>query len=801
MTLSLNLSGHVRIVAILTAIAISASSSLFADAPSAAYIFPAGGQRGQTVEIRVGGHYLHGDCPFEMLGGGIEAPKILKRAGKITWFEGPVIPLPDSQKKEDYPWEHTGSVKIAPDAPLGFRRWRVWTSQGVTPTMKFVVGDLPELVEVEVAGEPLPRPVVLPITINGRIFPREDVDVWTFKAQAGSSYVCEVVAARIGSSLDSRLEIRNPQGQPVAENVDTFGHDSFVRFTAKETGNYQVRIHDVNFDGLQHFVYRLTVTDGPHVERVFPLGGQRGTATPFTVSGQLVPEEPFVLTLPQITSASYPHRFNIDGRASNTILLDVGDAPEQIEAEPNDNASDAPVFELPAVLNGTIEKRGDVDAWQFEAKKDEQLVFEVRAASLGSRLDSVIAVYDEAGKELGTNDDRGKTDADSQLSVKIPQDGRYRITIRDRFVHRGGTNFAYRIYAGPAKEALPGFDVALPVDGLTLLRGAETKIKFTTIRRGGFQGSIELRFDGLPKGVEVAGNVIAEKKNDTQVVFKVEATAPINLQHVRVSSVATVAEQQVMQPIVQSASSGEDLEVDHIAMAVAIPTPFKVVGAFETRYADRGSTFTRHYSLERDGYAGPIQIRLAERQVRHLQGVTGQTIDIPMGQDEFDFRVKLPPWMEIGRTSRTCVMAVAEIKDETGKTHTVSYTSHAQNDQVIILVDPGQLDLKLEHQSLTAREGTTRELAVEVARGRGISGDVRVELIVPDHIAGVLAKSIVVAGDQRQATLVLQFATGQLGPFNGPLLVRATAMRDGHPYTAERSITIVPQQNIDRASE
>ncbi|MFM7866696.1 MAG: hypothetical protein ACKPHU_21000, partial [Planctomycetaceae bacterium] len=30
-----------------------------ADEPTASYIFPAGGQRGTTVEFHVGGHYLH----------------------------------------------------------------------------------------------------------------------------------------------------------------------------------------------------------------------------------------------------------------------------------------------------------------------------------------------------------------------------------------------------------------------------------------------------------------------------------------------------------------------------------------------------------------------------------------------------------------------------------------------------------------------------------------------------------------------------------------------------------------------
>jgi len=781
------------LVAVIATTAVATSAESLADAPSVSYIFPAGGQRGKTVDVHVGGHYLHDDCPFEMLGDGVAAPSHLRRASDVTWFEGPVIPLPGSQRKEDYPWEHIGRLNIAPDATLGFRRWRVTTSQGVTPTMKFVVGDLPELVEEEIAGEPRPTQVALPVTINGRIFPREDVDVWTFEAQAGTSYVCDIVAQRIGSPLDARLEIRDPHDRPVAENVAATGQDAFVRFTAADSGTYAVRIHDVDFGGLQHYVYRLTITAGPHVQHVFPLGGQRGTTTEFTLGGQRTPTRPLTLPLPDTIEMAYQHRFVIDGQTVNPVLLDIGDAPESREAEPNDSAGDANTIELPAVLNGRIERPGDIDTWRFAGKRGERLEFDVRAARLGSPLDSVLAVYDAEGKQLGSNDDRGGI-SDSRLAITLPQDGLFRIEIRERFSQRGGEAFAYRIHAGPAQPLMPGFEVNLPTDGLTLPRGAETKLKFVAARRGGFTGPIEIRFDGLPAGVEVSGNEIPAKKSDTQVVFKVDAKAPVQVQRVRVRGAALIAEQEVVQPIVQAATSREDMDVDHLAVAIAMPTPFKVIGEFETHYAERGSTFTRHFSIDRGGYDGPLKVRLAERQVRHLQGVSGSVVDVPAGEDEFDYQIKLPPWMEIGRTSRTCVMAVAEVKDETGNLHTVSYTSHAQNDQVIVLVDPGQLDLKLANETLTAQPGSTYELDVGVARGKGIAGDVRLELVCSAHIQGLSAQPIVVTADQQHGTLNLEFATDSIGPFNRPLVIRATARREGLPYTAERLLTVVPAQ-------
>jgi hypothetical protein len=51
-----------------------------AEQPFVSYIFPAGGQRGTAVELRVGGHYLHERCPFEMLGPGVNAHGELHRA-------------------------------------------------------------------------------------------------------------------------------------------------------------------------------------------------------------------------------------------------------------------------------------------------------------------------------------------------------------------------------------------------------------------------------------------------------------------------------------------------------------------------------------------------------------------------------------------------------------------------------------------------------------------------------------------------------------------------------------------------
>src|SRR5262249_14041274 len=110
-----------RLVLILLA-ALGAPAAASADAPVASYIFPAGGQRGTTGRFRVGGMNLHRGCGFELLGRGVKASGRVLRTDTL-WFEGPLLPLPDSQQAEDYPKDFAGEARIDADAPLGVRHW------------------------------------------------------------------------------------------------------------------------------------------------------------------------------------------------------------------------------------------------------------------------------------------------------------------------------------------------------------------------------------------------------------------------------------------------------------------------------------------------------------------------------------------------------------------------------------------------------------------------------------------------------------------------------------------------------
>jgi Bacterial pre-peptidase C-terminal domain len=756
-------------------------SAAAADPPTASYIFPAGGQRGKTVSIRVGGLNLYDTCGFEMLGPGVEVSNPLKRT-KTLWFEGPLLPLPDSQQQEDYPRDMTGRVTIAADAPLGLRHWRLWTAQGATPAMKFLVGDLPEVVEQEIDGDPVPVEVKPPVTVNGRIFPRENVDVWTFRATKGQTWTCEANAIRLGSPLDARLEVLGPDGRRIAEKVGD-GSDPRLRFTAPADGTYSVRIHDVNFHGGQAYVYRLTITADPYVDRAFPLGGRRGTTTKFELSGQGLPASAAAIPLPAAGSTDFAHRLDIGGRLTNPFFLDLDELPEYLEGQTKEPVA------MPAVLNGRIARPGDVGDWTISLKKGEPIEFDLRAGRLGSPLRGVLALLDAAGKELARADSAANGQLDPSLRFTAPIDGTYHVRVAERFRQRGGSDFAYRLRIAPPSAARD-FRLTLATDALSLNRGQQAKLKVTAERLGGFNEPIVLTLDGLPPSVTATSTTIPPSQSSVEITLKAEAAAKIKASRLTVRGTAKVGDATATRTAVLRGGRGEP-DVESVLLAVALPTPFKVVGDYDMRWAARGTVHRRKYRIERDGYDGPIEVMLADHQARHLQGITGPTITVPAGATEFEYPVTLSPWMEMGRTARACIMAVARVKDADGE-HTVSFTSINQNEQVVAVVGPDPLGVDTERGSIVAEPGKTINLGVTVSRGKGFDGPVKVELVVPEHMAFVVADPVEVPDGQGKAVLAVRFAAGARGPYNMPVIVRATLVHKGAPVVGEVRLDVRP---------
>ncbi len=726
-------------------------SSLRANPPTAAYIFPAGAQRGTSVDVRVGGLFLHDKPAFEVTGPGVTASPHLTPA-KRMWFEGPILPLPDSQRQEDYPADTQGKIALAKDAPLGARRVRVFTAQGGAGGPVFVVGELPEVIEKEIDGEPVAKPITLPVTANGRIFPREDVDLWEFDAVAGKTVTAFVHAQSLNSPLVTKLDIIDAKGNVVAEQMlhACVGTDASAKFTPKVAGKYRVRVTDANTLGGPAYVYRLTVTTADVPAFHFPL------------------------------------------KAKPDTLKDATDASKSLQG--------------PIALNGVIERSGTVSEWKLDLKKAGSYTFDLQARRYESPLCGVVAIFDATGKELKRAEGTETADPGA-FAFSPPADGVYTVKVTEKFRTRGAANFVYRLRVLDAPDAPtavePGFRLTLAADVFTLPRAGSLKVKVTAERLGAFKGPIELKLDALPKGIEAKPLTLAANQTATDLTITATADAIIGHAPLLVVGTATVGDKPVMVAAEfvdagappkgkSSPAPGKTAQrsgSSELWLAVAFPTPFKIIDQYVMTSAPRGETYYRQYKIDRNGFDGPIQVQLADKQARHLQGVTGPVLTLKAGETDFAYPAFLPPWMELGRTCRVCVMATAKVKDPVdGREHTVSFSSVEQNQQMIVVVTPGRLDVSLEKTSVRA-EGEVK-LAVKVSRSKNLSGPATVELVLPEHVKGVTVARLVVAADKSEGELVLTFAK-DAGPFNVPLVIKATVMTESGPVTAETKVEAV----------
>ena len=770
-----------------------------AEPPSVSYIFPAGGQRGTAVNFKIGGHHLHDTARFQMLGPGVTASDTVRETDTV-WFEGPFIHQPASQQTENYPRDHAGQVKIAGDAAIGGRHWRVWTSQGATPAMKFVIGDLPEIIEKEMDGAPVPVEVTLPLTINGRIFPRENVDVWAFRAKAGEVISCEVAAKELGSALDARLVVTDSAGREVPVQTGRRGSDPAIHFECTRDGLYHVRIHDMNFGGLQHYVYRLTLRRGPCVTAYFPLGGQRGKPLQLELQGRALTAKSASIVLSADGEPVQSHLLNLAGHNAGHIKLHADILPEHLEAVSNN--TNTPPHMLPAIFNGRISVPGEVDEWRFAAQQNDTIHFDLLAARLGSPLDSILTIHDHTGKELGRNDDLASGQPDSQLIFKAPAAGVYTARVADRFRSRGGPHFAYRLRAAVATA--PDFRLTFPVDAVTVVRGSQPKagakpthnaprtaLRVNVDRVGGFEGAIELEVLGLPVGVTATNTLIIAKAVSVDLQFLTTETTKIAAGTLTIRGRATIADQNATRTAKLDVPFGATAP-DSVLLAVAIPTPFRHIGDYLLANHPRGAVYRRTYQLERNGFTGPLVARLSDTQGRHLQGARGSTINIPGSAESFEFPVTLPPWMEVGRTSRSQLVTMGVITDHDGTQHTISYTSNEQNDQMISVMGSNLLHIETEVSTVRITPAGNTALRFHVRRDRTLEDrPVRVELILPAHLKGLQVRPLNLSARENSGVLQLEFSE-RTGPFTMPLIIRATTTGPSDPHHAEAKLELVP---------
>ncbi len=678
-------------------------------APHIGFVYPAGGQKGTTLAVSIGGQNLSGDVTAYFTSTGVTAKfasyerpltgketqelrdELQKLQEKRTEARAdatkPAFTVADEQRVAEIRDQLakranrtanpviaetvTLDLTLAADAVPGACELRLKTVGGLSNPMLFCIGQLPEFAEkvATVTSEPAagqntaqaPRtsrahtnlPITLPATVNGQILPGE-VDRFHFAARAGQRLVA-VVSARelipyladaVPGWFQATLALRDATGRELAYDDDyRFNPDPVLAYTIPTTGDYTIEIKDAIYRGREDFVYRIAIGELPFVTSIFPLGGTRGQRTTFAVSGWNLPVDHLAME----TKEKMPGTFLLSVRngevLSNSVRFVLDAQPDCPEVEPDDRPENAQPLTLPAIVNGRIERSGDVDVFRFEGKSGGEIVAEVFARRLGSPLDSVLKLTDASGKQLALNDDFDDKaagllthQADSRISFKLPADGIYFLTLADA-QNQGGPEYAYRLHVHAPQ---PDFELRVTPSGVNVRAGASTPLTVYALRRDGFNGEIELSLREAPWGFTLAGAKIPAGQDKVQVTLTAPFGSQDELFDLTLAGVATIGGKPVARLAVPAEDMMQAFAYRHLVPAsefkVAVNgrgAPFRVLSKTPVQLVP-GRTIHVQIATPAARAVGNVEFELGEPP----EGVTvlkssgsGGTIDVVLACD------------------------------------------------------------------------------------------------------------------------------------------------------------------------
>ena len=343
-------------------------------APQLTKISPRAAQRGQTIDITLEGKNINENAQIWFSKTGIKAEIQKKSPTATVRFNGSGISgsIPSNPRL-------VLSFEIAADAPLGNHQIRLITPNGVSNAQNFLVGNLREMKEQEPnTTTDEANMLELPVTVNGTVSSIDDIDIFRFKLRKGARLICDINAQRMGSPLDSYIELYDPNGAEVAKSGDGNGLDSFIDHTTQHEGEYTLHLRDIRFQGGGNYLYRLSIGELPYLQSVFPLGGKRGAANNVNVAGanlgsvnaiqlDISPDASLDIQELRVSTPS--------GLETNAYPFAIGEFNETNETEPNDGLDKENKIGTPITVNGRIEKAGDVDRFSIKVEKGTQISF------------------------------------------------------------------------------------------------------------------------------------------------------------------------------------------------------------------------------------------------------------------------------------------------------------------------------------------------------------------------------------------------------------------------------------------
>lgn len=445
-------------------------------------IMPPGGQVGSETEVELFGSDFDEVDTLTFSHPGITAKQ--KTAEPGPFDEGP------------QPVERQFVVTIAKNVPPGLYEARAKGKYGLSDPRRFLVSELPAVREEE-NNDKLDeaQPIETPVIIDGCCARTADVDSYSFAGKKGQNLLLETWSFRLDSRLEPTLTLLNSRGRELERNRNYKRRDAVISYTLPADDTYIIQIRDSIYRNGNEYTYRLRVTQGPHIDFIFPPVAQVGQTDTFQLYGRNLPggkvqqdikldgvalqRLDVKITAPSGAAAAqldteslvlpedslldgFTYRLETPQGTSNPVFISLTNDKILTEQEANNSHDKPQQIEVPCEVAGQFYPRRDRDWYSFTAKQGDELWIEVIAQRLGIYADPVLIVeqitkketdegIEEQVRELTRQDDPVVNDSNASLNANIggtmfntttddpayrfvaPADGEYRVMVRDLY--------------------------------------------------------------------------------------------------------------------------------------------------------------------------------------------------------------------------------------------------------------------------------------------------------------------------------------------------------------------------------
>jgi hypothetical protein len=517
----------------------------------------------------------------------VPIPMAAKRGSKIrVGFAGPQV-AGVAPVEVNVPIDpNVSTLYVTPRGPTGLAGWPVALS----------VSDVEETVEHEPNDAPAnANAVPVPGGVTGRFQRHEDIDYYRFKATKGQKLLIQARTAELNSPTLVYMVVKDEKGNELAKTNPAAAPpaDQRVEFSTPADATYLLEVQHLNYVGGPSEAYHVRIVPDRPVFDV-SLGIDRydvpaaGTLSlPLFVSrrGYTGPIEVNVVGPTKINGqvtipANAPPKPNLPGASlSVTVPPDMPVGPYLLKLQARATVEGKPVVRFIDVM--TLARQGMANLPFPPPPFGEQVGLAVteRApftlAATFTRTEAVPGLTAEViftaqrlpgfEEEISFAPPTGLPPKEAvpslqpipkghnvaratvQLSPKVPP-GKFTVTFHARAKYHDA-DFAVQSPPLTLVVVRP-FDLSISPAPVTITQGGKAKLKVTAVRRGGFDGPIQLEWRNLPANVSASKAMIPAGQGEAVVELTAADIAPVgNKTDVNVlGSAATLGNQQNASP-------------------------------------------------------------------------------------------------------------------------------------------------------------------------------------------------------------------------------------------------------------